>query len=141
MAVPLVPLVSGALAFFGHIFKKYVIEGALRIASVTTIISLNLSFITLFIVALLSFANIILFIFNKINEFFDFINAYLLNGSSDELTSVALNVLSTLGFFRAFADVFNLFSPVIVSLFVYIVSKLLWVLVFHIRNSVLAVII
>lgn len=133
-------LITGIFGFLADFFRRFIIDGALRIASVTTIISLNLMFFVAFLAGLLSIATILFFIFNKINEFFAFIDS-LIGGGGDDILTTALKILSNFGLFRAFNDIFNLFSPVIIAIFVYYFSKLLWVALFHLRNSVLAVII
>ncbi|EAI4440754.1 hypothetical protein A9M92_02555 [Campylobacter lari] len=132
-------IIVATLAFFGDFFKRYVIEASLRISSFVTIIAINSLFFLAFFAGLLSFAKIIIFVFNEINNFFEYINSLFL--SSDDIFLNVLSVFSSLGFFKAFNDVFSVFSPILISVFVLIFSKLLWSVLFHIRNSVLAVII
>ena len=71
--------------------------------------------------ALLSIVN---FLFGQLFEIFNFTKTLTNPTSSNEVTSTALAVLSTLGVFKAFWDVFNLYSPIFISLFLMLGTKI-----------------
>lgn len=71
--------------------------------------------------ALLSIVN---FLFGQLFEIFSFTKTLTNPTSSNEVTSTALAVLSTLGVFKAFWDVFNLYSPIFISLFLMLGTKI-----------------
>ena len=136
----MVGLITAVFAFFADFFKKYIVDSALRISSVVTIISINTMFFVSFLASLFAIANILFFFYKKINELFSYIDS-LISNSGNDILNVAFKILSNFGFFKAFNDILNLFSPVLISIFVYYFSKLLVVALFHIRNSILSVII
>ena len=71
--------------------------------------------------ALLAIVN---FLFGQLFDIFNFTKTLTNPTSGNEITSTALAVLSTLGVFKAFWDVFNLYAPIFISLFLMLGSKI-----------------
>lgn len=83
--------------------------------------------------ALLAIAN---FLFGQLFDFFNFTKTLTNPTSSNEVTSTALAVLSTLGVFKAFWDIFNLYAPIFISLFLMIGAKIGIKLLEKLRKSI-----
>jgi hypothetical protein len=62
------------------------------------------------------FLYIILFVFNKYNEFLELISNM---SQESEILSIAFNILQSLGIFSAFSDVFAIFSPFLLAYLIY----------------------
>lgn len=71
--------------------------------------------------ALLAIAN---FLFGQLFDIFNFTKSLTSPAGGNEITSIALAVLSSLGVFKAFWDVFNLYAPIFISLFLMIGAKI-----------------
>ncbi|WP_297968395.1 hypothetical protein [uncultured Campylobacter sp.] len=71
--------------------------------------------------ALLAIAN---FLFGQLFDIFNFTKSLTSPTGGNEITSIALAVLSSLGVFKAFWDVFNLYAPIFISLFLMIGAKI-----------------
>lgn len=71
--------------------------------------------------ALLAIAN---FLFGQLFDIFNFTKSLTSPTGGNEVTSIALAVLSSLGVFKAFWDVFNLYAPIFISLFLMIGAKI-----------------
>lgn len=76
------------------------------------------------------------FLFGQLGNIYEFIKNLTNPTSSNEVTSVALSVLSSLGVFKAFWDVLNLYSPFLISLFLIIGAKMGMKLLEKIRKSI-----
>ncbi len=83
--------------------------------------------------ALLAIAN---FLFGQLFDIFNFTKTLTSPTSSNEVTSTALAVLSTLGVFKAFWDIFNLYAPIFISLFLMIGAKIGIKLLEKLRKSI-----
>ena len=71
--------------------------------------------------ALIGIAN---FLFSQLFDIFNFTKSLTSPTGGNEVTSIALAVLSSLGVFKAFWDVFNLYTPIFISLFLMIGAKI-----------------
>ena len=71
--------------------------------------------------ALIGIAN---FLFSQLFDIFNFTKSLTSPTGGNEVTSIALAVLSSLGVFKAFWDVLNLYSPIFISLFLMIGAKI-----------------
>ncbi|MGP1532955.1 MAG: hypothetical protein ACTTJF_02680 [Campylobacter sp.] len=83
--------------------------------------------------ALLAIAN---FLFGQLFDIFNFTKTLTNPTNSNEVTSTALAVLSTLGVFKAFWDIFNLYAPIFISLFLMIGAKIGIKLLEKLRKSI-----
>lgn len=83
--------------------------------------------------ALLAIVN---FLFGQLFDIFNFTKTLTNPTSGNEITSTALAVLSTLGVFKAFWDVFNLYAPIFISLFLMLGSKIGIKLLEKLRKSI-----
>ncbi|WP_276709507.1 hypothetical protein [Campylobacter rectus] len=83
--------------------------------------------------ALLAIVN---FLFGQLFDIFNFTKTLTNPTSGNEVTSTALAVLSTLGVFKAFWDVFNLYAPIFISLFLMLGSKIGIKLLEKLRKSI-----
>lgn len=83
--------------------------------------------------ALLAIVN---FLFGQLFDIFNFTKTLTNPTSGNEITSTALAVLSTLGVFKAFWDVFNLYAPIFISLFLMLGARIGIKLLEKLRKSI-----
>jgi len=83
--------------------------------------------------ALLAIVN---FLFGQLFDIFNFTKTLTNPTSGNEVTSTALAVLSTLGVFKAFWDVFNLYAPIFISLFLMLGARIGIKLLEKLRKSI-----
>lgn len=83
--------------------------------------------------ALLAIVN---FLFGQLFDIFNFTKTLTNPTGSNEVTSTALAVLSTLGVFKAFWDVFNLYAPIFISLFLMLGARIGIKLLEKLRKSI-----
>ena len=83
--------------------------------------------------ALLAIVN---FLFGQLFDIFNFTKTLTNPTSGNEVTSTALAVLSTLGVFKAFWDVFNLYAPIFISFFLMLGARIGIKLLEKLRKSI-----
>lgn len=76
------------------------------------------------------------FLFGQLFDIFNFTKTLTSPTGNNEVTSTALAVLSTLGVFKAFWDIFNLYAPIFISLFLMIGAKIGIKLLEKLRKSI-----
>ena len=112
----------------GFVLKKVVFSKLVLIEAAMFILML------IYFGALLAMA---VFLFDQLGDIYGFIKNLTNPGTStNEVTSVALSVLSTLGVFKAFWDVFNLYAPFFISLFLIIGAKMGMKLLEKLRKTI-----
>lgn len=133
-------LITAVFSFFGHFFKKFSLDAVLKGLAVASVTALKLVEFGLLIALLLLILKTVLFVFEKINFFFEFTNDTLATTSNnDSFVYVAVSALKTLGVFQAFNDVFSLFSLFFISFFVFILSSMLYALFSKIVSNVYSI--
>ena len=81
--------------------------------------------------------SLLLFVYNKINQFISFLSD-ISSGGSNEILAWAMDILRALGVWNAFVDVYNIFSVPIVSI-ITIYGMRLGLNVFHsLQNTLMA---
>lgn len=83
--------------------------------------------------ALLAIVN---FLFGQLFDIFNLTKTLTNPTSGNEITSTVLAVLSTLGVFKAFWDVFNLYAPIFISLFLMLGARIGIKLLEKLRKSI-----
>lgn len=125
MAMPV--LISGIFSFFSDFFKRFTYQAMLKFlafVSVSTLMLAEFSFLLVLCSLVLKF---VLFVFEKINYVFSYTDSVMdSHSASDSYVYVAFSVLDTLGVFKAFKEVFTMFTPVFESFFVFLISSLLF---------------
>jgi len=120
------PAILSALAW---IFKKFSLGElagfVLKKIAFSKVVAIEIAMFVLMVIyfgGLLYLAN---FLFSQLYDLYGFIRG-LTDGSkiSNETTAVSLAVLSALGIFKAFWDIFNLYAPLFISLFLMIGTKI-----------------
>ncbi len=76
------------------------------------------------------------FLFGQLGDIYEFIKNLTNPTSSNEVTSTGLAVISALGIFKAFWDVFSLYAPFLISLFLIIGAKMGMKLLEKLRKSI-----
>ncbi len=69
-----------------------------------------------------AYITIAIFIFNKFYDLFSKVSS-LVNNSTDDTVSWALQVVASMGIWDAFVDTWSLFSPMLISVIVIFLSK------------------
>ena len=76
------------------------------------------------------------FLFGQLSDIYGSIKNFTNPTGSNEVTSTGLAVLSALGIFRAFWDIFNLYAPIFISLFLMIGTGIGIKLLQKLRDSI-----
>lgn len=120
-------LISGVFSFFGAFFKRFTLEGALKFLAFLSVSTMRLAEFSFLLVLCSLVLKFVLFVFEKINYFFSYTDSVMdSHSASDSYVYVAFSVLDTLGVFKAFKEVFTMFTPVFESFFVFLLSSLLF---------------
>lgn len=97
--------------------------------------------IALFVLLLLYFGallRMVVFLFDQLDNIYAFFKniSNPSGNTNNEITVVAFAVLSVLGVFKAFWDVFNLYTPIFISLFLMFGAKIGISLLKNLRKSI-----
>lgn len=97
--------------------------------------------IALFVLLLLYFGallRMVVFLFGQLDDIYVFFKniSNPSGNTNNEITVVAFAVLSVLGVFKAFWDVFNLYAPIFISLFLMLGAKIGISLLKNLRKSI-----
>ena len=111
----------------GFVLKK-VVFGKLVIIEIALF-----ALMVIYFGALLAMA---VFLFGQLGDIYEFIKNLTNPTSSNEVTSTGLAVISALGIFKAFWDVFSLYAPFLISLFLIIGAKMGMKLLEKLRKSI-----
>lgn len=134
---------SGVASFFGGIFgflSKWLVRKAEALPFFLITISINIAFLSLFVLYISAIITFILFVYNKIDDFVKFLNSNSF-GISGEISNLIYNILSSAKFFQALHDVSVIFMPVISSIFLIIAYKVGMHFFKFFRESVLSLVI
>ena len=89
------------------------------------VVLIELAMFALMIIYFGALIAIVNFLFGQLFDIFGFLRGLTdSSGSSNEITSIGLAVLSALGVFKAFWDVFNLYAPIFISLFLMLGARI-----------------
>jgi len=108
---------------------------ALGLGKATLMSIINSLIFTVQMLIVSAYIVITLFLFNKSYEILNLVNSNIHSTSSSySLSSWALKVISSMGIWDAFVDVFSIFAPTIVSLFIIYLSKKSLPILFALRQ-------
>ena len=101
------------------------------------VVLIELAMFALMIIYFGALIAIVNFLFGQLFDIFGFLRGLTdSSGSSNEITSIGLAVLSALGVFKAFWDVFNLYAPIFISLFLMLGARIGIKLLEKLRKSI-----
>ena len=119
------PAILSALSWiFGRLKLGELAGFVIKKIAFSKIVLIEIAMFALMVIyfgALLAIAN---FLFGQLFDIFNFTKSLTSPTGGNEVTSIALAVLSSLGVFKAFWDVFNLYAPIFISLFLMIGAKI-----------------
>ena len=119
------PAILSALSWiFGRLKLGGLAAFVLKKIAFSKIVLIEIAMFALMVIYFSALLSIVNFLFGQLFEIFSFTKTLTNPTSSNEVTSTALAVLSTLGVFKAFWDVFNLYSPIFISLFLMLGTKI-----------------
>ena len=119
------PAILSALSWiFGRLKLGELAGFVIKKISFSKVVLIEIAMFALMVIYFGALLSIVNFLFGKLFEIFSFTKTLTNPTSSNEVTSTALAVLSTLGVFKAFWDVFNLYSPIFISLFLMLGTKI-----------------
>ena len=119
------PAILSALSWiFGRLKLGELAAFVLKKIAFSKIVLIESAMFALMVIYFGALLSIVNFLFGQLFEIFSFTKTLTNPTSSNEVTSTALAVLSTLGVFKAFWDVFNLYSPIFISLFLMLGTKI-----------------
>ncbi|WP_169778647.1 hypothetical protein [Campylobacter curvus] len=111
------PIIAGIVAFF-RFFRFSAIAnffiGKAVLLQVFMIEILLLSHLIGYFVGLLA---LLIFIYKKTHQFIDLIDKLMTADNGNEILSVTAAIFQSFGIWQAFADVYNLFSPLLLTVF------------------------
>ena len=111
------PIIAGIVAFF-RFFRFSAIAnffiGKAVLLQVFMIEILLLAHLIGYFVGLLA---ILVFIYKKTHQFIDLIDKLMTVDNGNEILSVTAAIFQSFGIWQAFADVYNLFSPLLLTVF------------------------
>lgn len=108
------PVIAGIVAFFRFFKWSSVVDFFFKkvtFASMLVVNTIIAALLASYFAATLSSLN---FIYEKINYIIKYINDFV--GDSNDVVSLSVNILKSLGIWNAFVDVYNVFSPFLISL-------------------------
>ena len=131
------PALLSALSWiFGRLKLGELAGFVIKKIAFSKIVLIEIAMVALMVIdfgALLAIAN---FLFGQLFDIFNFTESLTSPTGGNEVTSIALAVLSSLGVFKAFWDVFNLYAPIFISLFLVIGAKIGIKLLEMLRKSI-----
>ena len=111
------PIIAGIVAFFRFFrfsaIANFFIGKAVLLLVFMIVILLLAHFIGYF-VGLLA---LLVFIYKKTHQFIDLIDKLMTVDNGNEILSVTAAIFQSFGIWQAFADVYNLFSPLLLTVF------------------------
>jgi hypothetical protein len=110
------PIVGGILTYMGAKFGL----GVVKSAAITTI---HVFIFKIKVAMVGSYLIIIIFIYNRIVDTISTLDGLVNSGNTSSTINWAFQVVASMGIWDAFIDSFNLFSPVLISLFSLLLAK------------------
>lgn len=130
------PAILSALAWlFGRLKLGELAGFVLKKIVFSKVIAIEIAMFALMVVYFGALVYISTFLFGQLFDIFDYLKNLTNSNSNNTVTSAALSVISTLGIFKAFWDVFNLYAPMFISMFLIIGSKIGITLLKNLRKS------
>lgn len=119
------PAILSALSWiFGRLKLGELAAFVLKKIAFSKIVLIEIAMFALMVIYFGALLAIVNFLFGQLFDIFNFTKTLTNPTSGNEITSTALAVLSTLGVFKAFWDVFNLYAPIFISLFLMLGAKI-----------------
>ena len=132
------PAVLSALSWiFGRLKLGELAGFIIKKLAFSKVVLIELAMFALMIIYFGALIAIVNFLFGQLFDIFGFLKGLTASsGSSNEITSTGLAVLSALGVFKAFWDVFNLYAPIFISLFLMLGARIGIKLLEKLRKSI-----
>lgn len=117
-------ILSAIVAFFTFGKWDKVVQWGLKIVTFGKILAVNGAIILAIVAYCTAVIKLLLFVYEKSNQFINLIND-MTSGASNDILAWAMDILKAFCLWNAFVDVYNIFSVPIISLFVIYATKLL----------------
>lgn len=132
------PALLSALSWiFGRLKLGELAGFIIKKIAFSKVVLIELAMFALMIIYFGALIAIVNFLFGQLFDIFGFLRGLTdSSGSSNEITSIGLAVLSALGVFKAFWDVFNLYAPIFISLFLMLGARIGIKLLEKLRKSI-----
>ena len=128
------------VAALAWVFKKLALGElagfVLRKVVFSKLVLIEIALFALMVVYFGALLAMAVFLFGQLGDIYEFINNLTNPTSSNEVTSTGIAVISALGIFKAFWDVFNLYAPFLISLFLIIGAKMGMKLLEKLRKTI-----
>ena len=128
------------VAALAWVFKKLALGElagfVLRKVVFSKLVLIEIALFALMVVYFGALLAMAVFLFGQLGDIYEFIKNLTNPTSSNEVTSTGIAVISALGIFKAFWDVFSLYAPFLISLFLIIGAKMGMKLLEKIRKSI-----
>ena len=119
------PAILSALSWiFGRLKLGELAGFVIKKIAFSKVVLIEIAMFALMVIYFGALLAIVNFLFGQLFDIFNFTKTLTNPTSGNEITSTALAVLSTLGVFKAFWDVFNLYAPIFISLFLMLGAKI-----------------
>lgn len=132
------PALLSALSWiFGRLKLGELAGFIIKKIAFSKVVLIEIAMFALMIIYFGALIAIVNFLFGQLFDIFGFLRGLTdSSGSSNEITSIGLAVLSALGVFKAFWDVFNLYAPIFISLFLMLGARIGIKLLEKLRKSI-----
>ena len=131
------PALLSALSWIFGLLKLDKLAGfVLKKIAFSKIVLIEIAMFALMVIYFGALLAIAIFLFGQLFDIFNFTKSLTNPTSSNEVASTSLSVLSALGIFKALWDVFNLYFPIFISLFLVIGAKIGIKLLEMLRKSI-----
>ena len=119
------PAILSALSWiFGRLKLGELAGFVIKKIAFSKVVLIEIAMFALMVIYFGALLAIVNFLFGQLFDIFNFTKTLTNPTSGNEVTSTALAVLSNLGVFKAFWDVFNLYAPIFISLFLMLGAKI-----------------
>lgn len=131
------PAILSALSWiFGRLKLGELAGFVIKKIAFSKVVLIEIAMFALMVIYFGALLAIVNFLFGQLFDIFNFTKTLTNPTSGNEVTSTALAVLSTLGVFKAFWDVFNLYAPIFISLFLMLGARIGIKLLEKLRKSI-----
>lgn len=133
------------LSFFNFIldfFKMFkwgkIVDFVYRQINFGAMTLINVALVAVLLAYATAVLTLLVSIYKRANDFIDYLNNLALGNQGGEIFSVALSIIKALGIWRAFGDLWDLYSVSIVSIFVIFAMKLGLKILNSLRNTLVS---
>ena len=131
------PAILSALSWiFGRLKLGELAGFVIKKIAFSKIVLIEIAMFALMVIYFGALLAIVNFLFGQLFDILNFTKTLTNPTADNEVTSTALAVLSTLGVFKAFWDILNLYAPIFISLFLMLGAKIGIKLLEKLRKSI-----